>query len=86
METVILSRNPQTSIKAMSKHSFMCIAPANSKTNLVFNKTIVAVDSFGASVSKMAKFAKANGLADDAYSIYQVCPGGIVYEYSINKN
>ena len=86
MNTAIMSKNPQTAIKAMNNRTFMCVAPVNSKSNLVFNKTMVAVDSAGASVPKMAKFAKANGLNDSTHSIYQVCPGGTVYEYSIDKN
>lgn len=86
MATEILSKNPSTAIKAMQKHAFMCVAPVNHKTNLVFDKTMVAVDSSGASVSKMAKWAKSKGLSDSTHTIYQVCPGGIVYQYSIDKN
>lgn len=70
----------------MQKHAFMCIAPNNHSKNLRFNETMVAADSTGASVSKMAKFAKSIGLSDETHTIYQVCPGGIVYSYSIDKN
>lgn len=84
--TIILSKNPQTAIKAMAKHTFLCIAPAGNKKNLRFNETMFAVDSIGASISKLAKFAKKHGLNDATHSIYQVCPLGIVYEYSIDKN
>ena len=86
MNTVILSKNPQTAIKAMNKRTFVCIAPNGHKTNLVFDKTMVAVDSNGASISKLAKWAKANGFSDATHTIYQVCPMGIVYEFSIDKN
>lgn len=86
MATEILSSNPRTAIKAMNKHAFMCIAPVNHKNNLIFNMTMVAVDSAGASVSKLAKWAKAKGLNDETHTIYQVCPNGTVYAYSINNN
>ena len=85
-ETIIISKNPQTAMKGMAKQSFMCIAPAGFKKNLVFNETMFAVDSIGASVSKLAKFAKSHGLNDSTHSIFQVCPDRIVYEYSIDNN
>ncbi len=86
MTTVILCKNPKTAINAMNKHTFMCIAPVGQKSDLVFDKTMVAVDSSGASVSKLAKWAKENGMRDETHTIYQVCPGGNIYEYSIDKN
>ena len=86
IETIIITRNPQTAMKAMRNHAFMCIAPINHKSNLVFNQTMFAVDSAGASVSKLAKFARQHGLNDSTHTIYQVCPNGVVWEYSIDKN
>ena len=86
MTTTILSSNPQTSIKAMRSGAFMCIAPTGHSKNLEFNKTMVAVAPASASVSKLAKFAKQNGISDKTHTIYQVCPSGTIYEYSIDKN
>ena len=70
----------------MRKEAFMCIAPADHAKNLVFEKTMIAVAPASASVSRMANFAKQKGLSDETHTIYQVCPGGKVYEFSIDRN
>jgi len=85
-QTIILSKNSQSAIKAIAKKAFLCIAKNEDKERLMFNETIFAVDLQSASISKLAKFARSQYLTDVTHCIFQVCPSGTVFTYSIDKN
>lgn len=86
MTTVILSKNPASLMRALKNHTFLCVVE-NSVKIPVFDQTMVAADTSGSSIEKIATWAKKNGYTDKTHKVLQITPQvGLTYSYSIDKN
>ena len=74
--TVIITKNPQITIKALNKGSFMALAKnleVRTLKDLIFDETMIAVGTVN-DLKTLKDFAKKNGMNNDDYTIYQVAP------------
>ncbi len=80
MDTIILTKNPQTTIRALDRGTFVCLG--SDERLPVFNEDMVAVGTVtDAHIKKLERIAKKMGLTETHHIYHVADKRRLVYHY-----